>query len=233
MGGLSGEVRELAFAVDAVPHGRQKIIDIAALSFQPGRMTALSGPSGSGKSTLLYLLAGLLVPDSGQILWDGFDLARERESARDRWRLRHAGFVFQSFNLIDELSPLENVLVTAWFASSDTSSLRQRAGELLDRFGVPRERRRSVLLSNGEQQRVAIARALLFDPKIVFADEPTASLDARSGLTIAETLRDLATIQGKTVIVASHDQAVLALADRTIALDHGRVVPERIAETTS
>jgi putative ABC transport system ATP-binding protein len=233
MSGLSGEVSDLAFAVDAVPQGRQKIIEIATLSFPPGRVTALSGPSGSGKSTLLYLLAGLLAPDAGRILWDGFDLARQRESARDRWRLQHAGFVFQSFNLIDELSPLENVLAPAWFAASDIRSLRQRAGELLERFGVPRERRRSVLLSNGEQQRVAIARALLFDPKIIFADEPTASLDAQSGRTVAETLRDLATVQGKTVIVASHDQALLALADRTVALDHGRVVSERAAETAS
>lgn len=228
--GVQGEVRDLTFAVEAVPQGRQKIIDIAALSFRPGQVTALSGPSGSGKSTLLYLLAGLLVPDTGQIGWDGFDLTRQSEGSRDRWRLKHAGFVFQTFNLIDELSPLDNVLAPAWFASTSARGMRERALALLDRFGVPHERRRTNLLSNGEQQRVAIARALLFDPQIVFADEPTASLDAKSGELVAQTLRALAAEQGKTVIVASHDPTVLALADETVRLDHGRVLLEHQAE---
>jgi ABC-type lipoprotein export system ATPase subunit len=226
MSGLSAEVVDVAFEVDMPPHGRRTILDIPQLILSPGRLAAISGPSGSGKSTLLYLLAGLLVPQRGQILWAGSDLARQSEAQRDRWRLDNAGFVFQSFNLVDELSPLDNVLLPAWFANIGVRNRRERAKALLKRFGVPDGANRVALLSRGEQQRVAVARALLFDPKVIFADEPTASLDAAAGALIARELRSLASEHGKTVIVASHDRTVLDLADRVVALERGRVVTQ-------
>jgi len=222
MSGLSAEVTNLSFSVD-VPQGRQVIADIPQLAIPAGELTVLAGPSGSGKSTLLYLLAGLLVPQNGSVSWGGIDLARQGEAARDRWRLANAGFIFQSFNLIEELSPLDNVLLPVWFGGTSAGHRRERAQALLDRFGVPGNRGRASVLSRGEQQRVAIARALLLDPKVIFADEPTASLDAATGAVVAEALETLARDEGRTVIVASHDPALLDRAHRVIRLDHGRI----------
>ncbi len=196
------------------------LLTLPALDLEPGEMLALSGPSGSGKSTLLHLLAGLLRPTQGRVLWDGTDLAPLSESARDRWRRERAGFVFQDFHLIPELSPLENVLSTVWFSRFSARSERPRARALLERLGVP-ERSRAALLSRGEQQRVALARALLPQPAALFADEPTASLDAASGAEVARRLRALADEEGRTVIVASHDPALIALADRRLTLMRG------------
>lgn len=206
--------------------GRSRILDVPLLELKPGELTALAGPSGSGKSSLLYLLAGLLAPTEGRIVWGSRVLSAEPEAKRDRWRLENAGFVFQSFHLIEELSPLDNVLATAWFRGG-AARMRDRARELLARFGVPQGAKRSHLLSNGEQQRVALARALLFDPPVIFADEPTASLDAASGTLVSQTLRDLATVSGKTVVVASHDPILLSAADRIVRLDHGRLAEAR------
>ena len=186
-------------------------------------MTALAGPSGSGKSTLLYLLSGLMRPDVGSIRWNGQDLATLNEARRDGWRRRNAGFVFQNFHLIEEMSPEDNVLVGGWFSSWSVRFLRPRAVELLDRLEVPRERKKVALLSRGEQQRVAIARALLFDPPVIFADEPTASLDAAAGHNVVTTLRRLASEDGKTVICASHDADLLGTCDHVVRIDHGRI----------
>lgn len=225
--GASGSADGLAFSARGA-HASRTLIDIARAEFQPATLTAIAGPSGSGKSTLLYLLAGLLPPERGTVAWDGRDIARESEGARDRWRRDNAGFIFQNFHLLEELSPLDNVLAPAWFANLSARSWRARALALLDGFGVPREATRTALLSRGEQQRVAIARALLFDPRIVFADEPTASLDATAGDSVIGALADMAAA-GKTVIVASHDPQLLARAGRIVRLDHGRLDERRQA----
>ena len=233
MPGLSGEARGLRYDVVAGRREKQAIIDIAHLSLKAGALIALAGPSGSGKSTLLYLLSGLLVPSAGDVAWSGTNLVGLSEPKRDRWRRENAGFVFQNFHLIDELSPLDNVLTPGWFAGFSLGRLREHASALLDRFGVPLDRKSVALLSRGEQQRVAIARALLFDPNIIFADEPTASLDSTSASTVATALCDLAGKERKTVVVASHDPAVLALADTVIQLDHGRIVTSKAAEAAA
>lgn len=227
MPGLSAEIRNLVLTVDG-PVGAQAIADIPAMTIPAGRMTVLCGPSGSGKSTLLYLLSGLLAPQRGEVIWAETDIARLSEPKRDRWRLANCGFIFQSFNLIDELSPVDNVLTPAWFAQSSVRALRKRAESLLACFEVPRGKDRVSVLSRGEQQRVAVARALLLDPKIIFADEPTASLDARTGHTVAETLLRLASNEGRTVIVASHDPAVIGNAHIKVQIDHGRIVEDRV-----
>lgn len=222
MSGLAAEIRNLILTV-AGPSGLQTIADIPTLSIASGKMTALSGPSGSGKSTLLYLLAGLVTPQQGEVNWAGADIAQLSEGGRDGWRLKNCGFVFQSFNLIDELSATDNVLVPAWFANIGVRDLRKRAEGLLGQLGVPRQRDRVSLLSRGEQQRVAIARALLLDPKIVVADEPTASLDAASGQRVIDILSELANRERRTVVIASHDPAILERADAVLRIDHGRI----------
>jgi putative ABC transport system ATP-binding protein len=200
------------------------IIDLAALALPPGSLTALVGPSGSGKSTLLYLLSGLLRPDAGTVAWAGEDIAGLRESQRDGWRRRHAGFIFQNFHLIEELSPIDNVLVPLWFDRLSAASARPRALALLERLEVPSQRAQVALLSRGQQQRVAIARALIADPQVIFADEPTASLDAASGATVIEVLRSLARDEGRTVVTATHDPALRDIADGVVTLDHGHTV---------
>ena len=200
----------------------ESVIDLPQLDLAPGTLTVLAGPSGSGKSTLLYLLSGLLRPDAGRIAWAETDIAPLRESQRDRWRRQNSGFIFQNFHLIDEMSPLDNVLVPVWLSRFSAAAQRPRALELLRRLDVPSEGASTGQLSRGQQQRVAIARALIGDPAIIFADEPTASLDATAGETVAATLQRLAHEEGRTVLVATHDPALRTLADQTVALTHGR-----------
>ncbi|MEO9335943.1 ATP-binding cassette domain-containing protein [Mesorhizobium sp. SB112] len=220
----AAQVTGLRLDVSAGRNETQNIIEIERLALQSGKLTVLSGPSGSGKSTLLYLLSGLLVPSAGAVVWDGLDLAGESESARDKWRRLNAGFIFQNFQLVDELGPVENVLMPAWFDHVSAKPWRDRAKLLLEKLGVPLNRKTVSLLSRGEQQRVAVARALLFDPKVVFADEPTASLDGCTGRQVADILKDLARNDGKTIIVASHDPVLLGMADEIIRIDRGCII---------
>jgi putative ABC transport system ATP-binding protein len=200
-------------------------VDVSGLTVPAGRFLAVTGPSGSGKTTLLYLLSGLMRPSAGRIDWDGVDIAVLTESQRDAWRREWAGFVFQNFNLIDEMSAYQNVTVAAHFAAFTDRAVRDRAEALLDRYGVPDGRRSVVTYSRGEQQRIALARALLFDPPILFADEPTASLDTVSSAAMAEQFQALASA-GKTVIVVSHDPIIIEAAERVLRLDHGQMIAE-------
>ena len=202
---------------------------IASLVVKAGESLALTGPSGCGKSTLLYALAGLLPPRAGAIFWGDRDILTMPESARDAWRRRNIGFVFQDFELLPELTPLQNALLPATFAHfTIPAATRARASALLEKFGVP-ARGETGVLSRGERQRVALARALLFDPPVILADEPTASLDAASGETVIATLAEHARAEGRTVIVASHDMALVGRLDARLRLEHGRIVEAEAA----
>lgn len=220
--GLALRVEDLAYRIREGGSWRQ-ILALPAFRVEPGEFVVLTGPSGSGKSTLLYLLSGLLRPTKGRVVWDGTDLARLGEGARDGWRRRNAGFVFQDFHLVEELSALDNVLVPAWFAAAFAGPLRARAAALLAGFGVPEAGRRAALLSRGEQQRTAMARALLLSPGVILADEPTASLDSATGAGVIAALAAEAR-DGRTVIAASHDPALIAAAGRRLVLARGRPV---------
>lgn len=215
----------LALATTALTlrYGTELVLDIPGMDAAPGSLTVLSGASGSGKSSLLYLLSGLARPTTGSVTWGGTELSALGESKRDRWRRQHAGFIFQDFHLIDEMTPLDNVLLPAWFGRVSASPLRDRAHGLLEDLAVPLERRQVSLLSRGEQQRVAIARSLLADPAVIFADEPTASLDRVAGAQVIAVLTKLAQ-EGRTIIAASHDPELRAAATAELVLDHGRMV---------
>jgi putative ABC transport system ATP-binding protein len=204
--------------------GAVTALEIERLSVPGGALLAVTGPSGSGKSTFLYAIGALLKPRRGRVLWDERDIPSQSETARDRWRRHTVGFAFQDFHLLPELSPLQNVLVPASFEHfAAPHAIRERARTLLDRLKVPQARASTASLSRGEQQRVAIARALLFDPPVILADEPTASLDAKSGGVVIDILTQLSAQDGRTVIAVSHDQALLRQFASTIALDHGRM----------
>ena len=204
--------------------GAVAALEIEQLSVPPGSRLVVTGPSGSGKSTFLYAIGGLLRPQHGRVLWGGRDILREGESARDRWRRHTVGFAFQDFHLLPELTPLQNVLLPASFERfAADRTIRERAVTLLEHFAVPQARKSTASLSRGEQQRVAIARALLFDPPVILADEPTASLDAKAGDVVIDILLQLSARDGRTVIAISHDQELLRRFSNTVALDHGRM----------
>jgi putative ABC transport system ATP-binding protein len=226
----SGNLRPPALRIEDLQVGYSNgsgavtALEIERLSVPAGALLAVTGPSGSGKSTLLYTIGALLKPRRGRVLWDERDVLGESETARDRWRRHTVGFAFQDFHLLPELSPLQNVLLPASFERfSAAGAIRERAHALLDRLKVPQARKSTASLSRGEQQRVAIARALLFDPPVILADEPTASLDAKAGGVVIDILMQLSAQDGRTVIAVSHDQALLQRFTSTIALDHGRM----------
>jgi len=204
--------------------GAVTALSIAQLQVPPGSRLAVTGPSGSGKSTFLYAIGGLLRPERGRVLWGGRDILAEGESARDRWRRHTVGFAFQDFHLLPELTPLQNVMLPASFERfAAARATRERAISLLEHFSVPQARKSTASLSRGEQQRVAIARALLFDPPVILADEPTASLDVAAGAVVIDILLQLSAQDGRTVIAISHDRELVTRFATSIALDHGKM----------
>ncbi len=188
-----------------------------------GEVVAIVGASGSGKSTLLSLLGLLDAPDSGSIDIDGTQLAHLDAAGRTKYRASDVGFVFQSFNLIPNLSALENVLLALEFAQWPKESRESRAREMLEMVGLndQKAQRRPAKLSGGEQQRVAIARAFAANPKLILADEPTGSLDRSTGQKIVTLLRQAAATRGTTVLVVTHDDKVAQQADRRFEIEDG------------
>ncbi len=201
----------------------QRIVDIDALAIEPGARIGLAGPSGSGKTSLLHVFAGLLRPEAGKVVWNGTDIATLGEVARDAWRRANVGMVFQDFLLVPELSALENVLLPCSFGGAPAGDHRAAAIALLAETGIITPARNVAALSRGEQQRVAIARALLFAPKLILADEPTASLDAATAGSITDLLVQRATAGGAMLVVVSHDQTLLAQMDKVYQLDRGKL----------
>lgn len=189
-----------------------------------GLLAAIVGPSGSGKTTLLNLLGALDVPTSGEIHIEGVNLKGLGERELTAHRRARVGFVFQRFNLIPNRSVLENVMLPMEFARVPRAARRERAQGLLTAVGMgERAAQRPARLSGGEQQRVAIARALANDPSLILADEPTGHLDAATGQAIVALLGELAGKRQKTVVVVTHNAAIAAMADVTLAIKDGKI----------
>jgi putative ABC transport system ATP-binding protein len=188
-------------------------LDIPDWRLDRGEQAAVSGPSGSGKSTFLNVLAGLLVPESGRVLVCDQDLPAMSEAGRDRFRARHIGYIFQTFNLLQGYTALENVLLGATFSPRKVD--RGHVRTLLERVGLAhRLHHRPAQMSIGEQQRVAIARALARKPELILADEPTGSLDPRHTLEIVRLLREACRDEGCSLVVVSHEAAVVGAFER-------------------
>jgi putative ABC transport system ATP-binding protein len=197
-----------------------------------GSFTFVVGPSGSGKSTLLYLIGALDEPTGGEIIVNGQSLFHLSSKQRDEYRRLKIGFVFQSFNLLTNLTAVENVLIP-YMPRGISTELRRNAVELLERVGLgDRLEHRPNQLSGGEQQRVAIARALLKKPAVVLADEPTGELDSENGLEIFRHLRSLNQEQKTTVIVVTHDQQYLTEDDHVLKLRDGQLENEETEDVT-
>ncbi len=195
-----------------------EVLDVEHLALPAATATVLRGRSGSGKTTLLNLVAGVSVPTAGTIHVDATDIFTLPEARRDRFRAEHVGYVFQTFNLLSAFSALENVMLAMMFTDAVPKRLqRQRAGELLSRLGLAaRLAHKPQHLSRGEQQRVAIARALANNPPLVLADEPCASLDAKTAREVLATFLTVCRQEDKTVLIVSHDDAVMGEADRVL-----------------
>ena len=203
----------------------QALNDVS-LGIDAGEFVAVMGPSGCGKSTLLNILGLLDSPSSGHYSFFGQDVTTLAESELTRLRRDSIGFVFQSFNLIDDLSVAENVEVALLYRNLPARERRERVAAALERVGIShRARHLPQQLSGGQQQRVAVARALVSAPKVILADEPTGNLDTANGNAVMDMLIDVAK-SGTTVVMVTHSLTYAALAQRTIKLLDGRVVSE-------
>lgn len=202
-----------------------RALDSVSLRVDQGEVVAVMGASGSGKTTLLNCLAGLDTIDSGKILVAGQDLAELSEHELTNFRAANMGFIFQSFNLLPVLTAVENVELPLLISRSSPTEARHRAQTLLSQVGLAqRMRHYPGELSGGQRQRVAIARALIHDPTILWADEPTGSLDSDASQEIMDLLREVNRIRGQTIVLVTHAQEIGAQVDRVIHMHDGRVM---------
>ncbi|WP_055587438.1 ABC transporter ATP-binding protein [Peterkaempfera griseoplana] len=212
-------------------YGDAVALDRVSLEIRAGEAVAVMGPSGCGKSTLLNMVAGLDRPTSGSVTVHGEDLGALNEKGLALFRRRRIGMIFQFFNLLDDLSALDNVALAAQLTGSSAAQARKRALELLDELGIA-ERRDAypAVLSGGERQRVAVARALMNRPALLLADEPTGALDSQAGEQVMDLLIDLNQI-GQTLLIVTHDERLaMRCASRLIQFSDGRVEAQRSLE---
>jgi putative ABC transport system ATP-binding protein len=198
-------------------------LDETDLALKKGELTLIMGPSGSGKTTLLSILGCVIYPTNGEVYFLDRNVTGLRENDLAAIRLNQIGFVFQQFNLLEPLTALENVMQPMVLQQLKHSEIKLRAVKALEKVGLQdRMNNLPKKLSGGQKQRVAIARALVTDPPIVLCDEPTASLDAQSAAVIMQELKDLA-VEGKAVIIVTHDLRLRKFADRIIYVEEGKV----------
>lgn len=203
-------------------YGKLPVLKGINLSIEPGEVVSIVGASGAGKTTLLQILGTLDRPDSGELQIAGQDVFALNDRQLAQFRNERIGFVFQFNNLLPEFTALENVCLPGFIAGKDEGAVRQRATELLEKLGL-RDRLTNLpsQLSGGEQQRVAVARALINQPAIVFADEPSGNLDSRNAEELHQLFFRLRDELGQTFIIVTHNEALAALADRTVTIRDG------------
>ncbi|MDU0347671.1 ABC transporter ATP-binding protein [Actinomyces sp. MRS3W] len=219
---------DVALSLEGVDfsYGDQRVLRDVSLTVPAGRSVAIVGPSGSGKSTLLSIVLGLLKPDAGRIRMTGKAVEAGLSGATSRLRRETVGMVFQSGYLLDELSPVENVMLPALAAGVDAGEARGRAERVLSDLGLAELERPVGTYSGGEQQRVAIGRALVNSPKLLVADEPTASLDPDNRQAVVDLLLGQASTRGCGILLVTHDLAVAERADAVLRLADGRLEPQ-------
>ena len=208
--------------------GNTKVAAVNGVTFsvKSGQFASIIGKSGSGKSTLLSLLGALDRPTSGSIEVDGLDVTKGSDAKLINYRRERIGFVFQSYNLIPNLTALENVMLPLEYSGVRPAERKTRAAELLNKVGLTgaKQLRKPGRLSGGEQQRIAIARALANKPKVILADEPTGNLDSQTGKIIFDLLHDLARTEDTTIVAVTHDLSIAGKTDVTFRLKDGKLV---------
>lgn len=205
--------------------GNLLVLKDVNLKIDNHEIVAVVGPSGAGKTTLLQIAGTLDRPDSGQVLYDGREISALKDRKLSEFRNRNIGFIFQFHQLLPEFTAAENVAMPALIAGESNRKAMERARELLGLLGLgERLRHKPSELSGGERQRAAIARALINDPKVIFADEPTGSLDSRNRDEIRTLIADLRSRLGQTFVIVTHDPTVSEIADRVINMADGRII---------
>lgn len=196
------------------------------VTIKKGEFCSITGPSGSGKSTLMHVIGLLDRPSRGEILVDNENVLKLNDDRTSTFRSEFIGFVFQSFNLINKLSVLENVMLPTIYARHSLRfNPKDRAMYLLDRFGIgSKAKSYPNRISGGQQQRVAIARALIMEPKVILADEPTGNLDSKTGNAILDLISDLNKKEGNTVIIVTHEMKIAERAKRVIQVSDGKLI---------
>ena len=216
------DVRNVSHGFNDQSGHRLSVLESLDLRINPGDSVAIIGPSGAGKSTLLSLLAGLDIPESGEILFQGEAFSGLSEDQRAAVRRGRIGFVFQSFQLLQGLTAVENVMLPLELTGMSVAQAKQRAMKWLERVGLgARTHHRPRMLSGGEQQRVALARAFVNEPALLFADEPTGNLDRRTGESISELLFELNQETGTTLILVTHDERLAGRCQQILSLEDG------------
>ena len=212
---------------------RTVVLKEVAVEFWPGELTLVMGPSGSGKSTLLAVLGGLLRPDAGQVRLGGASIWELTSATLESLRYRDCAYIFQGFNLFPALTALEQVALPLRFGGEPLARARARAEQALAEVGLSaRLQLRPAELSGGEKQRVAIARALVTNPKVLFADEPTSSLDSSNSTLVTALLHDIARRHGTTIIVVTHDPRLTPHAERILYLADGCIQQDQCIAPT-
>lgn len=207
--------------------GQLEVLKGIDLHIGKGEIVSIVGPSGAGKTTLLQIMGTLDKPDSGSLTIAGHDVLQLNRRRLARFRCEHIGFVFQFHQLLPEFTALENVMIPALIARRGKSEARQRAMQLLEYLKLAdRANHKPAELSGGENQRVAVARALMNEPDVVFADEPSGSLDSHNKAELHQLFFDLRDKFGQTFVIVTHDEELASLTDRTIHLADGRIVSE-------
>lgn len=206
--------------------GNLEVLKDISLSIGKGEIVAIVGPSGAGKTTLLQIIGTLENPDRGSVRFGDTELIGMKDRKLSAFRNRNMGFVFQFHQLLPEFTAQENVALPALIAGKSKRKAMDRAKELLEQLGLgDRLRHKPAEMSGGERQRTAIARALVNDPEIIFADEPTGSLDSANRQEIQQIFVDLRDRFGQTVVMVTHDSSLAAIADRVIEMADGRIIP--------
>ena len=224
-----GQLVELTNVSKVYSGDRQNVaLDSVSFGIQAGQVTAIMGPSGSGKSTLLNVIGGLDRPTKGTVMVDNTDLDRLSEAGLARFRRTRVGIIFQFFNLLNNLTALDNVLIPAQLAGVRAGEARRRANDLLERLGIAAHRDHyPARLSGGQRQRVAIARALINNPTLLLADEPTGALDSHAGEQVMTILAEL-NRGGQTIVLVTHDERLArASASCVVRLMDGALVDDR------
>lgn len=209
--------------------GDLEVLKGISLMINKGEIVSIVGPSGAGKTTLLQIMGTLDKPDTGSVLFDGVPIQTLKNTALADFRNKQIGFVFQFHQLLPEFTALENVMIPAFIGHTPTREARERACELLDFMGLSeRASHKPKELSGGEKQRVAVARALMNHPSVIFADEPSGSLDTKNKEELHQLFFDLRDKFGQTFVIVTHDNDLARLTDRTIHMKDGRILEDTV-----